>query len=562
MRSSCRQVWAWAAVLLAALCLKPGAARAQAPAAVPEAMQAPVDQAPAETAAPPGQRTVVTEGTEEVPATRPEETPLWQRVPPIPTYPRPGYYVVLPTGPGYYSLWGFLRGNYRQGPPPYPYPRFGIMATSFFTADVRYLENPNNTEHDLFDPLKRVHLGDDFLFSTGGEFRVRYNNEVDSRLTGVDNTYELTRTRLYGDFWYRDRFRVYAEFLSANVYNNDLPPLLTDRDHGDLLNLFTDIKLFDLNDRPVYFRGGRQELLYGSQRLISTLDWVNTRRTFEGVKTFWHTDKFDIDLFCTAPVVPNAGRFDSIDNKQIFTGLWTTYRPVKGQAIDAYYLNLDHGAAAVPGLGSTPGPSYNVNTVGGRYDGTKGNWLWDLEGAFQFGSWGSQGTLARMYTTGGGYVFRDWFAFPQIWLYYDYASGAPSPGPTTTHRTFNQLFPFGHPYFGYIDVVGRQNINDFHTQLSFNPTTWITCWAQYHVFRLDSPRDALYNAGGVPIRRDPTGAAGSDVGDELDLLINFHLTRHQDVFVSYSHLYAGEFLKRTGSPKSPDYLYVKYTYRW
>jgi alginate export protein len=111
-------------------------------------------------------------------------------------------------------------------------------------------------------------------------------------------------------------------------------------------------------------------------------------------------------------------------------------------------------------------------------------------------------------------------------------------------------------------VVGRQNINDFSTQLSFYPTKWITFWAQYHVFRLDSARDALYNAGGVAIRRDPTGAAGSDVGDEIDLLANFHLTNHQDVFVSYSHLYAGDFIKRTGSGKSPDYLYLMYTYRW
>ena len=41
--------------------------------------------------------------------------------------------------------------------------------------------------------------------------------------------------------------------------------------------MFADVRLFKFGDKdnPVYFRVGRQELLYGSQRLISTLDWAN-----------------------------------------------------------------------------------------------------------------------------------------------------------------------------------------------------------------------------------------------------------------------------------------------
>ena len=53
-----------------------------------------------------------------------------------------------------------------------------------------------------------------------------------------------------------------------------------------MLNLFADIKLGQFLNGPAYLRVGRQELLYGSQRLISTLDWVNTRRTFQGIKGF------------------------------------------------------------------------------------------------------------------------------------------------------------------------------------------------------------------------------------------------------------------------------------
>jgi hypothetical protein len=181
---------------------------------------------------------------------------------------------------------------------------------------------------------------------------------------------------------------------------------------------------------------------------------------------------------------------------------------------------------------------------------------------FQFGSWGGQGLLAKAYSTGFGYHFKDWLLNPQLWLYYDYASGDPNPDPTSVHRTFTQMFPFNHYYFGMMDFVGRQNINDVYGQIAFFPTRWITSWVQYHVLRLDSPRDALYNSAGVPLRQDPTGRAGSDVGEILTFVTDFHLTKHQDIYLQYSHLYVGDFIRATGSPRSPDYLFLQYNYRW
>jgi hypothetical protein len=66
----------------------------------------------------------------------------------------------------------------------------------------------------------------------------------------------------------------------------------------------------------------------------------------------------------------------------------------------------------------------------------------------------------------------------------------------------------------------------------------------------------------VTIRIDPSGRAGTNVGDEIDLVTNFHLTTHQDLFVNYSHLWSGDFIRQTGSPRSPDYLYLQYCYHF
>ncbi len=311
----------------------------------------------------------------------------------------------------------------------------------------------------------------------------------------------------------------------------------------------------------MYFRGGRQELLYGSQRLISPLEWVNTRRTFQGGKVFWQSEKLSLDAFMVQPVVPSANSFASVNYEQLFTGVWGTYRPVRGEIVDLYYLNLDDVSHLYSGQYGVKG-ALNLSTLGSRWYGDRNGWLWDTEGMLQFGSYSNQGILAKAYTMGGGYHFAKVPTVPTLWVYYDYASGDPNPGTDSVHRTFNQLFPFGHYYFGMTDLVGRQNINDIHTEISFFPTRWLTTFVQYHVLRLDSPKDALYNAAGTAIRQDITGRAGSDVGEVLTAVANFTIDFHQNVFVQYSHLYQGDFLRKTGPMGSPDSLYFMYSYRW
>src|SRR5947209_562619 len=158
-----------------------------------------------------------------------------RKFPPITPLPKPGIPLILPTGPRYYSLLDQLQGNYAEKPPKYPYSRVSIQPQGMFDIDWSYLDDPNNCEHDYFDFLKRIPIGCNTKFTTGGEFRWRYANEVDSRLSNRDNTYDLMRVRLYGDLTIGDRIRIFVEGLYAECFYNDLPPLRTDIDRGDLL---------------------------------------------------------------------------------------------------------------------------------------------------------------------------------------------------------------------------------------------------------------------------------------------------------------------------------------
>jgi hypothetical protein len=384
-------------------------------------------------------------------------------------------------------------------------------------------------------------------------------NEHHSRLSPADNEYTLTRIRAYGDLLLGERVRLFGEFIWADALGEDLAPLPIDVNLGDALNLFVEVNLFDYCDKPVYARVGRQELLLGSQRLVSTLDWANTRRTFDGVRLLRTGEQWDFDAFYTAFVPPDPDEFDQMDDRREFAGAWATYRPRKGHFADFFYLYSEN-ANQVTQQDIVRAPT-DVHTLGSRYAGDHCGWLWDFWGAVQFGDQGGQDLLAGAYTASLGRSLANWRWSPTAWICYDYASGDANPAAGDAH-TFNQLYPFGHYYLGWIDQVGRQNVHDLNAHLFLFPSNWITLWLQYHHFRLDQSRDALYNAGGVAIRRDASGAAGRDVGDEIDVVLNFHLAQDSDLMLGYSHLFGGSFLADTPGPENAELFYAMFQQRW
>jgi len=488
----------------------------------------------------------------------------WSKAPPVSPPPRAGIFVKLPMGPGYFSLLDLIDGNGREKPQVDPLPPSALTTTPAFDFDFRYLEQPGH-DKDFFDPVKRIHLGSDWLLSFGGSFWYRYMHETDSRLNaaGINNDYHLLRTRLHADLWYQDQFRLFAEMLDARALGLDLPALAIDKNHTDMLNLFVDVKLGQFMDGLAYLRVGRQELLYGSQRLISTLDWANTRRTFQGVKTFWQTPAFNLDAFWVRPMVTEPNQFDNWDKDRNFVGLWGTYKAIPGQVLDLYYLSLIDNRNVSPAnitQGNVLQGDSVLHTIGARWVGDYERILYELEGMYQFGKRSHLDISAFSIASGVGYQLPLPMN-PQFWLRYDFASGDKNHRDGRSN-TFNQLFPFGHYYFGYIDQVGRQNIHDFNAQFTLHPQPWVTFLGQYHRFYLANKRDYLYNAAGAGTIRDITGQSGSHVGDEIDFTINFHLSRHQDVLLGYSKLFTGEFLKNTRPGVSPDLFYAQYNFRF
>jgi hypothetical protein len=336
--------------------------------------------------------------------------------------PRPGNFFIPPSGPGYFSASDWLHGNCRAKVPPSGYPPFALMPPSFFDADFRYVDKLDPCDRTLVERLKRMQLNDQWMFSTGGQFWLRYMNETNSRLhpASIKNDYTLGRVRVFGDLMYGDSIRLFGEYLWADNFGfspNPAPPgfnpLPIDIDRGDILNLFVDLKVWDGDGHPVYVRGGRQELLLGSQRLVSTLDWANTRRTFQGVRAFRRGEKWDADVFWVQPVIPDPSSFDQADSEQNFAGTWLTYRAEKGRFLDFYYLYYGNGNTP-PALQGIPRAPFDLHTFGSRWAGDKDGFLWDVELAMQLGQRASSDVVAGMATAGVGRHFKNVWGTPDV----------------------------------------------------------------------------------------------------------------------------------------------------
>lgn len=435
----------------------------------------------------------------------------------------------------------------------------GAYKGAFYDNNFDYLCNPAYDDWHLGENLKRLCIGDLGVLDVGGEYRLRYHDEQNMRglgLTGNDDYFLLQRTRVYMNGQVGERFRVYAEYIDAESNNENFTPRPIEVNRSDMLNLFGDWTVLDNDDHgKLIARIGRQELLYGDQRLISPLDWANTRRTFDGGKLMWTREDWRVDAFWTRPVIVNPVKFDSPDENQQFYGAYSTYSGRKNHTYDFYWLGYQSDIPLFPGE-----QRFAMQTAGTRWAATHGPWLTLFEGGYQFGTYGTGDHSAGFFTLGGGHKWEDAAWKPTLWAYYDWASGDPELG-----NGFNQLFPLGHKYFGFMDFYARSNIQDINFQLTANPHKKLTALLWYHIFLLQNTSDVPYHVTGRPV----VTTAGGDrsLGQEIDLLFTYAITPRAEIQLGYSHFFTGEWYRtnpvaRNGFQGDADFLYSQFQLRF
>ena len=189
-------------------------------------------------------------------------------------------------------------------------------------------EGPSRTE-DFFDPVKHVPLTESgsIRASFGGHYRVRMESWDNFGFSDAEGRYDLfvnTRLLLHADIRVGDHVRFYVEGKTALATDRNLPggrrPF--DIDTADLLNAFVDLSVPVSDAGDFTFRVGRQELLFGKQRLVSPLPWGNSLRAFEGFSEELALQSWEVTGFWVHPVKVNKYDFNRRDANTEFYGVY------------------------------------------------------------------------------------------------------------------------------------------------------------------------------------------------------------------------------------------------
>lgn len=305
-----------------------------------------------------------------------------------------------------------------------------------------------------------------------------------------------------------------------------------------------------------FVRVGRQELAFGEQRLLGSLNWTNTARTFDGVHATFKTKAGQIDGFAASVVTIDSKGFDKSGSGNLISGAYVSLTTVvPRQTVEPYFFWRQARNITAEFGGTAP---LHQATTGLRIAG-KLPTAFDYSGelAVQTGSVGADDVKAW---AGHGVVGKTLKLAPtRIFGEYNYASGD-SSGTDGTRGTFDQLYPTGHDKLGLSDQVGWRNVHNVRAGVEVRPTPkWLVA-SSYHRWWLASATDALYSASGAIVARMAAGTAGRYVGQEIDGQVAYAYSPQLQIGGGYAHLIPGEFLKNTTPGRSYRAPYVMVTY--
>lgn len=330
--------------------------------------------------------------------------------------------------------------------------------------------------------------------SIGGEARAEYvdfSNEDWGRLQLGHNNFLLQRYSLHADIHFGKRLRLFTQVRSALQHGRKNGSRQIDEDQLNIQNLFIDGTILQQDNRSLLLRIGRQELDYGSGRLISVGEGPNARRYFTGAKIAYNVGKINLEAFAMMADTIRPGIFDNSPSKQI--NLWGAYGKItvpKQANFDLYYIGIYRDRSIFK-----EGTSAETrHTIGGRIWKYGGGFIYNLEGAYQFGSFGKGKISAWTASLDIGYLFEESDLRPSINLRNDYISGDKKAGDGNL-QTFNPIYPKGG-YFGFSPQIGPVNLIDIHPYVTLDLLSNLKFQADLVYNWRHSLQDGVYRPSG------------------------------------------------------------------
>jgi hypothetical protein len=385
-----------------------------------------------------------------------------------------------------------------------------------------------------------------------GEFRTRVEGRTGFNYQPDNNdAYALVRNRLNVELLPASWLDFYAQGQDSRAPGVDTGrPLTTFKDGFDLRQAYVRLgKAGGLVKVTV----GRQLLSYGSQRLIGPLDWTNTSRSWDAVKVELGTADAKLDLFASSVVVIDPANPDHHHDGFNIHGAYGSFRKIVPRATLETYLLWKTGRVSIWTGG------FRVAAM----PGTAGLHGFDYQAEFAR-QWGTLGTVSHSAEAGYailGYSIGKHAWNPHLSAEFSHASGDPHPG-TGTHRTFDQLLPTNHLFYGITDPSGWQNLDMARVGFDARPAKRLQVSVDYRELYLDSALDSLYTVAGAAAVKPRAGNTARHIGGEIDCSAVWSASSQWKIGGGVGRLKAGDFLRQNskGSGQTFPYLFAQYSY--
>ena len=424
--------------------------------------------------------------------------------------------------------------------------------------DWSFLADPS-LRSDFWDPIKYIPLGCEACYvSLGGEIREAFE-QVGNDNWGKQrymNAFLLQRYMLHSDWHLGKNFRVFVQLKSGLEDFRAGGPRPIDEKRLDFEAAFLEVGNTHKKNWAV-LRIGRQELNYGSGRLVSVREGPNVRQSFDGAKIRSKVGAWNVDAWAVRPDLDRSGFFDNApDHMTAFWGVYAT-RPVvsqrwRGVGYDLYYLGLDRKNATFE-----RGTAAELrHTFGAR--------LWrpiateepgadfDYEGVVQFGTFGSDDIRAWTFASDSGYSLTTVPLRPRFSIKADISSGD-NPGSHTL-GTFNPIYPIGN-YFGVLADTGPGPVNfiDVHPRIQTHLPHGLSISTDIVAQWRENVNDGVYAVPGF-LLVPADGSRARFVGYRPGAEVRWQIDRHAYLQADCGIFYAGQFLKEASPGRNIDYM--------
>lgn len=310
----------------------------------------------------------------------------------------------------------------------------------------------------------------------------------------------------------------------------------------------------ELGPEAAFVRIGRQELIYGSQRLLGTRDGTNVRRGWDGIIGRLHISDWSVDgIAVTLVDVEPEGVFnDRPDSDRILAGVYAT-GPADISHLDLYLLyTKSNDRQTIEGTADQ-----HRYSAGVRSAGESDRLFWNWEAIYQWGRHGDADISAWTLATNTGLKFNGPWS-PELMLSANIASGDGHVGDGRL-ETFDALYPRGN-YFSDAAVLGPANFFNLNPYLRLSPSDRWRLSADINLHWRMETADGVYGPPGNLLRA-PGDSSARFVSTAVSVSAAHQLSDALQLEAIYAHVEPARFISETGPSAPVDFveLTLRYT---